>query len=244
MSDSVGARHDGQVPLTTPPVQITHAVGPMWAVNGQVVRIAPGEDLRRSLLDAVAPLADSAHPCRLVITDGAQTTRVVLRPDGSSVAEGDDAHLWAEPLDAPAAGVPLVSVIGVHPLSGATTWAQLLGLPEAKLGGPLSPSDSALLVCRSVPAGLAQVKYAIRDLGRDRVAAVLVVADAPGRPIAAARREQKVVAGAAPAIPVPWIPALRGAMQIPTPDAGRLARVAERVNQAVTKVIYEETDKN
>ncbi|OQJ57080.1 hypothetical protein DZF93_00785 [Clavibacter michiganensis subsp. insidiosus] len=226
-----------------PPVAVIHAVGPLWAVNGQVVAVGPGQDPRRSVLDAVARAISPPRPARVVITDGSRVTRVVLRPDGSSVAEGDDAHLWVGPSEAPAAP-PQVAIVGVHPLSGATTWAQLLHLRETEFDQPLLPTERALLVCRSVPAGLAQVKYAIRDLGRDRVAAVLVVADAPGRPIAAAMREQKVVAGAAPAIRVPWVAALRGALQIPNPATGRLARVAARVNQAVTAVIYEEMDKN
>ncbi|WP_242460123.1 hypothetical protein [Clavibacter michiganensis] len=223
--------------------EVTHILGPLWAVNGHVVTVNAGENLRRTVLDAVPRRVDFAGLVRATITDGPRTTRVVLRPDGSSVAEGDDANLWAGPSEAPAAP-PQVAIVGAHPLSGATTWAQLLHLRETEFDKPLLPTERVLLVCRSVPAGLAQVKYAIRDLGRDRVAAVLVVADAPGRPIAAAMREQKVVAGAAPAIRVPWVAALRGALQIPNPATGRLARVAARVNQAATKVIYEEMDKN
>jgi len=30
-----------------PPVAVTHAFGPMWAVNGQVLTVEAGEDVRR-----------------------------------------------------------------------------------------------------------------------------------------------------------------------------------------------------
>lgn len=231
MSDSVSARHDGQVPLTTPPVQITHAFGPMWAVNGDALTVNAGADLRRTILDAVTPRLDFTEPVRAVITDGPRTTRVVLRPDGSSVAEGDEAHRWAGPGPGSLPAWDQVTLIGTHPVAGATTWARLLELAEGSLSEV--PNTAVVLVCRSTPVGIEAAKHAIRALGTDIVRAVLVVADAPGRPVPAAAREQRVLAGAVPVVPVPWLPRLRAVAEISPELAGQLARPVQRITQAL-----------
>ncbi len=46
-----------------PPVAVTHAVGPMWAVNGQALVVSAGEDLRRTVLDTVARIANATGAC-------------------------------------------------------------------------------------------------------------------------------------------------------------------------------------
>ncbi|MCS5524694.1 hypothetical protein NY551_18325 [Curtobacterium flaccumfaciens pv. oortii] len=215
-----------------PPVIVTHAVGPMWAVNGHVLTVATGEDLRRTILDTAAGIAQAAAPVRVVVTDGSRVTRVVLRLDGSSVAEGDDAAAWAGP------GVQPVtpprsrpSLVGVHAGAGASTWALLLDLPEAQLTD--EPTGPVVLVCRSTPAGINATKAAVHALGTDAVDAVLVVADAPGKPVPAAAREQRVLAGAVSVVPVPWLPRLRAVAEISPALVGQLTRPVQRVTKAL-----------
>jgi hypothetical protein len=217
-----------------PPVAVTHAFGPMWAVNGHVLTVHEGEDVRRAVLDAVANLVDATAPVRVVVTDGQLVTKVVLRLDGSSVAEGADAASWAGPgrADLPLAVAGRQTlIVGVHPTAGATTWAQLLDLPEAELADELA--GPVVLVCRSTPAGINATKAAIHSLGPAAVDAVLVVADAPGKPVPAAAREQRVLAGAVPVVPVPWLPRLRAVAEISPALAGQLARPVQRVTKAL-----------
>ncbi|OII36117.1 hypothetical protein BIU98_00780 [Curtobacterium sp. MMLR14_010] len=211
---------------------VTHAVGPMWAVNGHVLTISPGEDLRRTVLDTAAGIAQATAPVRVVVTDGPRVTRVVLRLDGSSVAEGDDAAAWAGPGVQPVAPPrSRQSLVGVHAGSGASTWALLLDLPEAQLTD--DPTGPVVLVCRSTPAGINVAKAAVHALGTDAVDAVLVVADAPGKPVPAAVREQRVLAGAVSVVPVPWLPRLRAVAEISPALVGQLARPVQRVTKAL-----------
>jgi hypothetical protein len=205
-----------------------------------MLTVAPGEDPRRTVLEAVARTAAAHGPIRLVVTDGQNTTRVVLRLDGSSVAEGDDASAWAGPGSVavvPAAAPAIASapsrpsVIGVHPTAGATTWAGLLDLPEVQLND--EHAGRVVLVCRSTPTGIAAAKAAIKTLGVEAVDAVLVVADAPGKPVPAAARDQKVLAGAVAVVPVPWLPRLRAVAEISPALAGQLARPVQRVTKAL-----------
>jgi hypothetical protein len=234
-SEKIGSRYCTECSAElVPPVVVTHAVGPMWAVNGQVLTVNAGEDLRRVILDTVADMVVATAPVRVVVTDGPLVTRLVLRLDGSSVAEGDAAAAWAGPgadeIPAPSPVVG-VSVVGILPGAGATTWAHLLGLPEAQLTD--EHAGRVVLVCRSTPTGIAATKAAIKTLGVDAVDAVLVVADAPGKPVPAAAREQKVLAGAVPVVPVPWLPRLRAVAEISPALAGQLARPVQRVTKAL-----------
>ncbi|WP_235510787.1 hypothetical protein [Curtobacterium sp. Leaf261] len=184
------------------------------------------------MLGAVARLVDETEPVRVVVTDGFRVTKVVLRPDGSSVAEGDDATGWAGPGVQPVTPAqPRASVVGVHAGAGASTWALLLDLPEAQLTD--EPTGPVVLVCRSTPAVLNAAKAVIHALGTAAVSAVLVVADAPGKPVPAAAREQRVLAGAVPVVPVPWLPRLRAVAEISPQLAGQLARPVQRVTKAL-----------
>lgn len=234
-SEKVGTRFCTECATElVPPVAVTHAFGPMWAVNGHVLTVAPGEDVRRTVLDAVAQMVSATAPVRVVVTDGELVTKVVLRLDGSSVAEGADAASWAGPgrADAPpTVASRQTSIVGVHPGAGVSTWAQLLELPEAELTDELT--GPVVLVCRSTPAGINATKAAIHSLGTAAVDAVLVVADAPGKPVPAAAREQRVLAGAVPVVPVPWLPRLRAVAEISPALAGQLARPVQRVTKAL-----------
>lgn len=217
-----------------PPVAVTHAVGPMWAVNGHALIVAPGEDVRRTVLDAVAGTVNTTAPVRVVVTDGHRVTKVVLRLDGSSVAQGDDSATWAgpaRPIEQPVSAAQRTSIVGAHASAGVSTWAQLLDLPEAQFTNELQ--GPVVLVCRSTPAGIDATKAAIHSLGTAAVDAVLVVADAPGKPVPAAAREQRVLAGAVPVVPVPWLPRLRAVAEISPALAGQLARPVQRVTKAL-----------
>ncbi|RII94853.1 hypothetical protein DZF98_00065 [Clavibacter californiensis] len=224
-------------PGASAPVQVVHASGPLWAIDGMPLVVPADADVRRVVLDAAGRAVGSSACYRVTVVDGGRVTRVAVSADGGSVADGADASLWAGPRDIdPAtrlnADVSLVA-LGCHPGAGTTSWARLLGLREVMRDAPVDPDDRVLLVCRSVPAGLSRAKHAIRDLGRHRVGAVLVVADAPGRPVPDARREQKVVAGAAPVVVAPWVPALRGVEDVSPGVAERVHRVTTRVGRAL-----------
>lgn len=234
-SARVGSRHctDCATELV-PPVEVTHAFGPMWAVNGRVVTVGSGEDLRRTVLDTVAEVTRAMAAVRVVVTDGARVTKLLLRLDGSSVAEGDDASAWAGPGAPLTAATPTpghTSLVGVQAGAGTSTWANLLGLPEVELTDELT--GSVVLVCRSTPVGINAAKAAIHTLDKDAVNAVLVVADAPGRPVPDAVREQRVLAGAVPVVPVPWMPRLRAVAEISPALVGQLARPVQRVTKAL-----------
>lgn len=234
-SEKVGTRFCTECATElVPPVAVTHAFGPMWAVNGHVLTVPAGEDVRRAVLDTVTNLVDATAPVRVVVTDGELVTKVVLRLDGSSVAEGADAASWAGPGRAdvpPTVAARQTSIVGVHPGAGARTWARLLALPETELTDELA--GPVVLVCRSTPAGINATKAAIHSLGTAAVDAVLVVADAPGKPVPAAAREQRVLAGAVPVVPVPWLPRLRAVAEISPALAGQLARPVQRVTKAL-----------
>jgi hypothetical protein len=176
----------------------------------------------------------------VVVHDGPRETRVALRSDGSSVAQGDDAEMWAgteaiastpESVLVPAPVAAHTVIVGVQPSAGASTWAHLLDLPEAQLTD--EHAGHVVLVCRSTPVGIDAAKRAVHALGVAAVDAVLVVADAPGKPIPAAARQQRVLAGAVTVIPVPWMPRLRAVSEISPQLAGQLARPVQRVSKAL-----------
>lgn len=234
-SDKLGPRFCAECGTElVPPVIVTHAVGPMWAVNGHVITVPAGDDLRRTVLGTIARVVNATAPVRVVVTDGPRVTRVVLRLNGSSVAEGDDATGWAGPRAQASREAPSIkraSLVGAHAGSGSSIWALLLDLPEAALTDELA--GPVILVCRSTPAGINAAKSAIHALGTAAVDAVLVVADAPGKPVPAAAREQRVLAGAVPVVPVPWLPRLRAVAEISPALAGQVARPVQRVTKAL-----------
>lgn len=217
-----------------PLVAVTHAIGPMWAINGHLLTVTPGEEVRRAVLDAVAQTVNATTPLRVVVTDGQLVTKVVLRPDGSSVAQGDDSATWAgptRPSEEPVPAAQQASLVGVQAGAGASTWAQLLDIPEAQLTFELT--GPVVLVCRSTPAGINAAKAAVHSLGAAAVNAVLVIADAPGKPVPDAAREQRVLAGAVAVVRVPWMPRLRALAEISPQLVRQLARPVQRVSKAL-----------
>uniref|UniRef100_UPI002931295F hypothetical protein n=2 Tax=Clavibacter michiganensis TaxID=28447 RepID=UPI002931295F len=217
---------------------VTHVLGPVWAVNGHMINVSPGEDPRRVVLEALVHASSGTNTRRAIISDGPRATRLQVRSDGSVIAEGHDADAWT------AAGEPLWRpvVIGAHAGAGASTWALLLGLAEANPSA--AGRAAAVLVCRSTPAGIEATKKLVRTLGPATVAAALVVADAPGRPIPAALREQRILAGAVPVIPVPWLPRLRAVAEISPGLVDQLRRPVQRITQALEDAQPSNEEKN
>lgn len=96
--------------------------------------------------------------------------------------------------------------VAAHGGAGATTWAHVLGGVD---GGPDMPEDVSpvVLVARASLAGIDAAKRALAAHAA-KVACVLVVPAAPGRPHRAIRNELRVLGGAASLVPAPWVPAL------------------------------------
>lgn len=116
--------------------------------------------------------------------------------------------------DAGAVPVFALPVIAAHPGAGASTWAAALKGVETTV-----PVEGALVVARSTLDGITSAKRFSASAG-----AVLLVADGPGKPSTEVARAVRVLAGAAPVIPVPWIPALqRSAAATETPAFKKVA---------------------
>lgn len=122
--------------------------------------------------------------------------------------------------------VPVTAFVGVHPMAGVTTWAHLLDGADA--GMEMPPSGEVVAVTRSTPAGLGRMKELVQLYGAARFRAVLVVADAQGRMTHEAARQVKILSGAVKVIEVPWIKALRGAVD-PAAVATQISRPVGRV---------------
>lgn len=125
-------------------------------------------------------------------------------------------------------------LVAAHPVAGASTWALLLH--EEEVAEP--PAEGPwVLVCRSTPAGVQSAKKHIGRWGCERLRAVLVVADAPGRVPRAADRELKILGGAVRVVRAPWVPGLRGVVAANlNAQAGPLIRPAARVRAALDRV--------
>lgn len=126
----------------------------------------------------------------------------------------------------PAGTIParLLPMIGAHQGAGVSVWAQLLGGVEV----PAVDDDNgpALIVVRSTLAGVEAAKRYSAKAG-----AILLVADAAGKLPPEVRRAVRVLQGAAPVIPVPWLPALRGMISVP--ENAAIKKAAAKVAAAV-----------
>lgn len=218
-------------------IEVSHMVGPMWSINGVAVS-ASATDIRSSLLQRAIQASNAEAPCRIALRQGGTVGRVVVTSTGTVIDVLDTAAPWGLPKAKVPEAVegstlepdPLV-LVGAHTGAGTSTWARLLKADDAET---IAPADGQIVVvCRSVPAGITAAKRLIRDVGLERVRAVLVVADAPGKPVPAAAREQRVLAGATVVVFVPWMPRLRGVTEISEALDGQLARSAQRISKAL-----------
>ncbi|MDX3850995.1 DUF6668 family protein [Streptomyces sp. AK02-01A] len=136
---------------------------------------------------------------------------------------------------------PAITWVGAHGGAGVTTLAAQFGGLDSGTNWPGSdaaPHGAVLLVARTHAAGLQSASRTLDALrqGRhpaaDRLAALVLVADAPGRlPLKLARRV-RVLRSAVRVVWVPWIAAWRvgDTLQGPTKEIGALAALTTQLS--------------
>lgn len=129
-------------------------------------------------------------------------------------------------------------VFGVSPVAGASTWARLLGLAEVFTFEAVVQAASSgvpvVLVCRSTESSVAACFDAIAaSRGQVRIAAVVVVPDAPGAVIRSVQHRLKILGSSHRLVQVPWVKALRAVGLDRITDEIRLSKPVAR---AVSKV--------
>lgn len=108
----------------------------------------------------------------------------------------------------PIAEAQPVGFVAAHGGAGATTWAAIL---DGADHGQLVPADGGaplVLVARASLHGIEAAKAAIAAHGPAAFSAALIVPAVPGRTPRMIQNELKVLAGAVPLIPVPWVSGL------------------------------------
>lgn len=129
-------------------------------------------------------------------------------------------------------------VFGVSPVAGASTWARLLGLVEVFTFEAVVQAASSgvpvVLVCRSTESSVAACFDAIAaSRGQVRIAAVVVIPDAPGAVIRSVQHRLKILGSSHRLVQVPWVKALRAVGLDRITDEIRLSKPVAR---AVSKV--------
>ena len=129
-------------------------------------------------------------------------------------------------------------VFGVSPVAGASTWARLLGLVEVFTFEAVVQAASSgvpvVLVCRSTESSVAACFDVIAaSRGQVRIAAVVVVPDAPGAVIRSVQYRLKILGSSHRLVQVPWVKALRAVGLDRITDEIRLSKPVAR---AVSKV--------
>lgn len=129
-------------------------------------------------------------------------------------------------------------VFGVSPVAGASTWARLLGLVEVGSVEAVVQAASSgvpvVLVCRSTESSVAACFDAIAaSRGQVRIAAVVVVPDAPGAVIRSVQHRLKILGSSHRLVQVPWVKDLRAVGLDRITDEIRLSKPVAR---AVSKV--------
>ena len=129
-------------------------------------------------------------------------------------------------------------VFGVSPVAGASTWAHLLGLAEVFTFEAVVQAASSgvpvVLVCRSTESSVATCFDAIAaSRGQVRIAAVVVIPDAPGAVIRSVQHRLKILGSSHRLVQVPWVKALRAVGLDRITDEIRLSKPVAR---AVSKV--------
>ncbi|CAM3349369.1 hypothetical protein PSET11_03318 [Arthrobacter ulcerisalmonis] len=100
-----------------------------------------------------------------------------------------------------------VGFVAAHGGAGVTVWAAIL---DGADHGQQLPTDGTpvVLVARASLHGIDAAKAAIAAHGRAAFSAVLIVPAVPGRTPRLIQNELKVLAGAVPLVPAPWVPGL------------------------------------
>lgn len=220
-------------------IDVVHHVGPMWSVEGHPVTVPPGAEAPELILSRMAAAPSPEITRYIRVNDQGTVFELALSPDGSVslVGSHDGQHLkmlkdtqaaWIFP-----AGTFLKPgdqkrvFVGVHPGAGTTTWANLLDGTDTGLQMP--PGGPVTAVVRATPAGLHKAKLMVREYSAARFQVFLVVADAPGHLLPAAKREIKVLSSAVPVVEVPWVTKLRGA-EDPSIVAASIRKVVSKIS--------------
>ncbi|WP_424937785.1 MULTISPECIES: hypothetical protein [Bacteria] len=222
-------------------VVAAHVAGPMWTVGGIPLVVPAGLEAPALVLAQLGGVLTGGGPWPVEVRQGGMTIDLVVQVDGSvSAAQGaavtPPVRSWLRPAGAvevlaaavpdPVTAVPQLELLSAHVVSGASTWARLLGVQEVsaetRSGLPL------LVAARSTLAGVEAAKSYTSG-----ASVVLVIADAPGKVPAPVARAIRVLEGAAPVVRVPWVPALRGMDSVP--DVPVVKKAAARVAAAVEK---------
>ena len=173
-----------------------------------------------------------------------------IDPNSASVQVMETAPVDTLPpyVDAAAPGLPggtfgdpvnrVPVVFGVSPVTGASTWARLLGLAEVFTFEAVVQAASSgvpvVLVCRSTESSVAACFDAIAaSRGQVRIAAVVVVPDAPGAVIRSVQHRLKILGSSHRLVQVPWVKDLRAVGVDRITDEIRLSKPVAR---AVSKV--------
>lgn len=227
----------------TPPdecfIQVVHHVGPMWSIDGHPLTVPPGVDVPAFILSRVQAPSSECEGTLIRVSDQGSVFELTFNHDGSvALAESLDGQHLKMLEDAQAAWIRPAGIIsgpsndprrfiGVHPGAGTSTWANLL---EGRDLGLSMPADGLVTaVVRATPAGMHKAKLMVGEYGVSRFQAFLVVADAPGRTLPAAKREVKVLSSAAPVVEISWIPKLRG-LEDPSTVATSISKIVSKIN--------------
>ena len=181
---------DGAAGAFAPQYPQAFGAQPSAPVQPQYAPVSPQEDLR-------APAGSG----EAINTAGAE-------PAGSQESAPSEP---VPPVSAPQGGQLSPIVYGVSPVSGATTWASLLGLGEVvDIDRAVASGRPLVLVARTTETSI-QACFDFLSVHRSGVdiAAILCVADAPGAAVRSVKHKIKILAGANSVISVPWVPRLR-----------------------------------
>lgn len=182
---------DGAAGAFAPQYPQAFGAQPSAPVQPQYAPVSPQEDLRAPAGAGEAMNTAGAEPA------GSQE----FAPGGP-----------VPPVSAPQGGQLSPIVYGVSPVSGATTWASLLGLGEVvDIDRAVASGMPLVLVVRTTETSMRACLdfLAVHQAAVPRITAVLVVPDAAGRVVRTVRHTIKILSGAHTVVSVPWVPVLR-----------------------------------
>lgn len=190
-----------------------------------------GEDVfPQALVESPSAAATDPNSASVQVMETAPVD--TLPPYANAAAPGLPGGTFGDPVNR----VPVV--FGVSPVAGASTWARLLGLAEVFTFEAVVQAASSgvpvVLVCRSTESSVAACFDAIAaSRGQVRIAAVVVVPDAPGAVIRSVQHRLKILGSSHRLVQVPWVKDLRAVGLDRITDEIRLSKPVAR---AVSKV--------
>ena len=188
-----------------------------------------GEDVfPQALVESPSAAAIDPNPAAVQLPAPVDT----LPPYVDAAAPGLPGGTFGDPVNR----APVV--FGVSPVAGASTWAHLLGLVEVFTFEAVVQAASSgvpvVLMCRSTESSVAACFDAIAaSRGQVRIAAVVVVPDAPGAVIRSVQHRLKILGSSHRLVQVPWVKDLRAVGLDRITDEIRLSKPVAR---AVSKV--------